>query len=99
MTKADTLFLHAHKRLATRYGTWLTKELHDEIIARLMARPKPGKKQSCRKYVAQIKVRGRQYYLVWDRKRECIITFLTQEMYDSLCRKIARSQKMITQRT
>lgn len=81
--KADALFLHAKKRLAMRYGEDLTREMHDKIIACLKSRLGPGYKISCRKYLAVVQKgkKGKTYYLLWDRKREQIITFLTHEMF------------------
>jgi len=81
MDRKEILFKHSHLRLATRYGEELTQDLHDEISCKIKSRESPGIKITCRKYLVRLNHGDQMYYLLWDRKRQCIITFLTPEMY------------------
>ena len=85
MTKDESLFLHAQRRAWQRYGIDLSRDDYNAIGAMLTAAPrKPGYKISCRKYATRVTYNQRRLYLVWDRKRGAVITFLTLDMYQKI---------------
>ena len=85
MTKDESLFLHAQRRAWQRYGIDLSRDDYNAIGAMLTAAPrKPGYKISCRKYATRVTYNQRRLYLVWDRKRGAVITFLTLDMYQRI---------------
>ena len=85
MTKDESLFLHAQRRAWQRYGIDLSRDDYNAIGAMLTSTPrKPGYKISCRKYATRVTYNQRRLYLVWDRKRGAVITFLTLDMYQRI---------------
>jgi hypothetical protein len=77
----DKMFIHSRTRLAMRYKMELTQELHDAIVDKLKSDKSPGFKKTCRRYLSKVRVDDQILYLVWDRKREVIVTILTYDMY------------------
>lgn len=85
MTKDESLFLHAQRRAWQRYGIDLSRDDYNAIGAMLTAAlRKPGYKISCRKYATRVTYNQRRLYLVWDRKRGAVITFLTPDMHQKI---------------
>jgi len=85
MTKDESLFLHAQRRAWQRYGIDLSRDDYNAIGAMLTSTPrKPGYNISCRKYATRVTYNQRRLYLVWDRKRGAVITFLTLDMYQRI---------------
>lgn len=82
MDKEKSLYLHAKRRFAERYNLELTHGLHAEIVKQLKG-SNTGGKQTCRALIHRIKVSGRIVFVIYDRKRECLITALTKKMAGS----------------
>jgi len=80
MEKIEALRLHANRRAKERYGITLTDEVYAEIIANIKAKKGGlGKKFSCRLWQVRTSYRSRRIYVIYDRKREAIVTFLKPE--------------------
>lgn len=80
MEKIKAMRLHANRRARERYGIDLTDEVYKEIITNIKTkRGVPGKKITCRVWQVRTHYKGRRLYVVYDRKREALITFLKPE--------------------
>jgi hypothetical protein len=76
LTKADSIRRHACRRAKERFGLTLTDELHDELVSGFKKKRGPDRRISCRIWIFRVKHEGRDMQVVYDRKRELIISFL-----------------------
>jgi metal-dependent HD superfamily phosphatase/phosphodiesterase len=74
LSKQDAIRRHAQRRAHERFGFDLTDEIHDELVAN--CKKQSGKKVSCRIFIFRTIYLERHMRIVYDRKRELIVSFL-----------------------
>lgn len=94
-TKTENLFYHAVRRLRERYGMELTRELHKEMVVAINKRRSMGCKRSCRIYLTWFNLDGTKFYVVFDRKRQALVSFLTQEMFKQALDRASREKRKV----
>lgn len=81
ISKDLALYLHTRNRMRERYGVRLNRAGYQDLCQSVASRIKPGKKLTCRKFVTHALWGDKKIYLIWDRKRQAVVTVLTKEMY------------------
>ena len=86
--KKECQKIHAAKRFAERCNEILTKEKVDSLL-RAIHRNKSTVVfvQSDRVKIHKIEIDDKVYYVVYDKNRNTIVTFLTKEMVDVILEK------------